>query len=64
MVRFYDISTIVGYLMPNPIYTHILNIYLEIHFIDNILKHTWDNFFNTSKWFQIFLSNLNNSFYS
>ena len=24
---FYDISTIVGYLMPNPIYTYILNTY-------------------------------------
>ena len=24
---FYDISTIVGYLMPNPLYTYILNIY-------------------------------------
>ena len=27
MVGFYGISTIVGYLMPNSIYTHILNIY-------------------------------------
>ena len=27
MVRFYGISTIVGYLMPNPLYTFILNIY-------------------------------------
>ena len=26
MVGFYGISTIVGYLMPNPLYTHILNI--------------------------------------
>ena len=26
-VGFYDISTIVGYLMPNPLYTYILNIY-------------------------------------
>ena len=26
-VRFYGISTIVGYLMPNPLYTFILNIY-------------------------------------
>ena len=24
---FYGISTIVGYLMPNPLYTYILNIY-------------------------------------
>ena len=27
LVGFYDISTIVGYLMANPIYTYILNIY-------------------------------------
>ncbi len=26
-VRFYGISTIVGYLMPNPLYVYILNIY-------------------------------------
>ena len=25
-VRFYGISTILGYLMPNPLYTYILNI--------------------------------------
>ena len=27
LVGFYDMSTIVGYLMPNPLYTNILNIY-------------------------------------
>ena len=27
LVGFYDISTIVGYLMPNPLYTYKLNIY-------------------------------------
>ena len=27
LVRFYVISTIVGYLMPNPLYTYISNIY-------------------------------------
>ncbi len=27
MLGFYGISTIVGYLMPNPLYTYILNIY-------------------------------------
>ena len=26
-VGFYGLSTIVGYLMPNPLYTYILNIY-------------------------------------
>ena len=29
---FHGISTIVGYLMPNPIYTYILNIWLEYTF--------------------------------
>ena len=27
LVGFYGISTIVGYLIPNPLYTYILNIY-------------------------------------
>ena len=27
LVSFYGISTIVGYSMPNPFYTHILDIY-------------------------------------
>ena len=27
LVLFYDISTLVGYFMPNPVYTFILNIY-------------------------------------
>ena len=27
LIRFYGISTLVGYLMPNPLYTYILNIY-------------------------------------
>ena len=27
LVGFYGISTIIGYLMPNPLYTYILNIY-------------------------------------
>ena len=27
LVGFSEISTIVGYLMPNPLYTYILNIY-------------------------------------
>ena len=27
LLGFYGISTIVGYLMPNPLYTNILNIY-------------------------------------
>ena len=27
LVKFYGISTIVGYLMPNPVYTYILDIH-------------------------------------
>ena len=27
LVKFYGISTVVGYLMPNPVYTYILDIY-------------------------------------
>ena len=36
---FFTISTIVGYLMPNPVYTSVLNIYeLKSHFADNIFS--------------------------
>ena len=53
LVRFYAISTIVGYLMSNPQYTYILN--LETHFVDNIFKWAWAHFlahrwFYTIKW--------------
>ena len=56
-LRFYVISTIVDYLMLNTVYTYILNIYdLFTHFVDNILKPVW-----AVIWFQVFLSNLNDS---
>ena len=29
-VKFYGLSTIVGYLMPNPLYTYILNIWFGL----------------------------------
>ena len=36
LIGFYGI---VGYLMPNPLYTYILNIYMIFkYFVDNILK--------------------------
>ena len=42
LVGFYGISIIVGYLMPNPFYTYISNIYQTYdflsHFVDNIFK--------------------------
>ena len=61
LVRFYGISTIEGYLMPNPLYTYILDIYdLSTHFIDNILKWAWGLFLHTVKWFQVFLYNSHN----
>ena len=45
-LRFYDISAIVRYLMPNPVYTYISNIYdLQTHFVDNIFKRVWVNLF-------------------
>ena len=38
-VWFDGISNMVGYLIPNPIYTYILDIYdLYIHPVDNIFK--------------------------
>ena len=38
LVRFYGISTVIGYLMPNPVFTNILNIYeLKTHFVDTYL---------------------------
>ena len=38
LVGFYGISTIIGYLLPNSVYTYISNIYMICkHFIDNIL---------------------------
>ncbi len=30
LVGFYGISTIIGYFMPNPLYTYILNIWLSL----------------------------------
>ena len=39
LVEFYGISTMVGYVMSNPLYTYILNTYMICkHFVDNIPK--------------------------
>ena len=39
LVWFYGMSNIVGYLMPNSLYTYTLNIWdLYTHFVDNILN--------------------------
>ena len=39
---FHGISTIVGYLMPNPLYTCRSDIYdFETHFVDNVFKRAY-----------------------
>ena len=45
LVRFYGISTIVGYIMPNPLYTYILNIYDLVWFygISTIVDYLMPN---------------------
>ena len=43
---FYGISTIVGYLMPNSLYTYTSNIYdLWTDFVDNIIKWAYAHLF-------------------
>ena len=59
LVGFYDISTIVGHLMPNPLHTYILIIYVsETHF-DNVFKwclaHSFAPF-NISKYWYLLLT--------
>ena len=56
-VWFYGISTIVGYLIPNSVYTYIYikcNHKLQTYFVDNILKRTW-SLFAKNKYFQVLL---------
>ena len=46
LIEFYEISTLVGYLMPNPVYTYILDKYdLLTQFADNIIKRAWAHSF-------------------
>ena len=61
LVWFYGISTTGAYLMLNPVYTYILNIYdLWTHFVHNLFKWAWANsLLHTIKWFQILQSNTN-----
>ena len=40
LVGFYCISTLVGYLMPIPLYTYILNIYIKYLYI--YIKYIYD----------------------
>ena len=65
LVGFYGISTIVGYLIPNPVYIYI---YIRYIWFVNILLITFLNesvliFLHTVKWFQVLLLNTNNSIY-
>ena len=41
LVGFYGISTIVGYLMPNRLYTYILNMYDLVLLLFKAFKHCW-----------------------
>ncbi len=62
LVWFGHISTILGYLMLNPLYTYILNIYdLQTHFVDTFFNEPELFFLHIVKWFQVLLSNTNSS---
>ena len=45
LVWFYGISTIVGYLMPDPVFTYMLNIWFVNAFSWCIFIHAWAHFF-------------------
>ena len=46
---FYSISTIIGYLMPSPLYTYILNIYMICnHILKTIFLNECELFFSSS----------------
>ena len=75
LVGFYAISTIVSYLMPNPLYTDIKYIgfgLVGFYAISTIVGYLMPNpfykyiyiFFHMVKWFRLFLSNTNNSIYN
>ena len=56
LVGFYGISTIVGYLMPNPLYIYILNIYNLIWFGFMGINHCW--LFNAKSSLYIYIENI------
>ena len=63
MVWFYSISTILGYLMPNPLYTYILNIYdCKYNLLKTLLNDPNLILLYRVKWFQVLLCITNNSF--
>ena len=53
LVGFYGISTIVGYLMTNPLYTYILNIYDLISLVLWHINHCW--LFNAKSFLYIYI---------
>ena len=58
LVGFYGISTIVGYLMPNPLYTYVLNIFVICKRIVLIaILNELELFWHTFQWFQLLLYN-------
>ena len=57
LIGFYSISTIVGYLMPNPLDTCILNIY---KICKHMLEITFLNKPDIFQWFQVFQYNNHN----
>ena len=60
LVRFYGLSTIVGYLC-QILFLHVFKIYAPCKcFVDNILKQAWALLLHTVKWFQILLYNNHN----
>ena len=62
LVVFYDISILVGYLMPKPIYTYILNIYdllIDSSQVALFLNELELIYLHTFKCFQILLSSTN-----
>ena len=63
LVQFSDILTIVDYLIPYPLFTYILNIYMTCKHIlfDDILKWAWALFLPKIKWFQVLLYHRHNS---
>ena len=63
LIRFYGISTIVGYSMPNPIYTYQIYMICKQILLIAFLNELKLIFLHTGKWFQVVLSNTKNSIY-
>ena len=50
---FYGVSTLVGYLMPNPVYASASNVrFVNEYFVGNILNKFELIYLHTVKWFQ------------